>query len=370
MPRRRPTVPIALLIFPALALAAGAGLAIRPAGAVDTRITGFPRIAVWAFPGAWQDNTARFPTRCVGDLHPRPDSVRVQPRTTTVRFLRDRRAEARPDFGGYRVYRVTGRVDAVTGLPDTARMVLLRRYSLNAGDEATWHFSTVDDTTLEFMCKGKVVHDSVLTYVDPDSSGAFFKICRRTDPPNDPKGICLSRGDSIFKLIAPPGPHDGFLTWYTVTYEAKNTIDNNFEDLFVPDTTLIIAPCFGPPPDSCFNLNNKMTSVMDDPIEPTPGPTSDLERVAVVPNPYRANEAWDSATGHEVHFINLPPRARILIYTVAGDLVAELGHNDPVRDFERWNLKNQHGDDVASGIYMYRVESDQLSFQHRFVVIR
>jgi len=90
----------------------------------------------------------------------------------------------------------------------------------------------------------------------------------------------------------------------------------------------------------------------------------------VVPNPYRATEAWDTPAGHEVHFINLPTKALIRIYTVSGDLVATLDHNDTVRDFERWDLKNQNGQDVASGIYMYRVESGSLTFQHRFIVIR
>ena len=47
-------------------------------------------------------------------------------------------------------------------------------------------------------------------------------------------GITI-RGDSIVILQAPPGPHDGFLTWYTVTYEERNRADNNFQDLFVPE---------------------------------------------------------------------------------------------------------------------------------------
>jgi hypothetical protein len=209
-----------------------------------------------------------------------------------------------------------------------------------------------------------------VTFVDPDSTGAYYKICRRTEPPDDPKGRCLTPGDSVYKLIAPPGPHDGFRTWYAVTYEAKHTLDNNYEDLFVPDLTGVIGPCFGPAPDSCFNLNNKLANIVSAEVEATPGPSPNLESVAVVPNPYRATEAWDSPTGHEVHFINLPSQAKIKIYSVAGDLVAELEHNDPVRDFERWNLKNRYGQDVASGIYVYRVESATLSFQHRFVVIR
>jgi hypothetical protein len=71
-----------------------------------------------------------------------------------------------------------------------------------------------------------------------------------------------------------------------------------------------------------------------------------------------------------VHFINLPPQAKISIYTVAGDLVVVLNHSDTVHDFERWNLKNGRGKDVSSGIYMYRVEATNFSLQDRFVVIR
>ena len=355
----------------ALALVAGAGL---PGGA--SAQSGFPKIAVWAVAGAWQDSTLEFPKRCVGQFTgPLPDSIREQPRTITLRWHRDRLAEARRDFGGYRIYRVTNRTSLVTGQPDTTSMVLLRRFSVNAGDEISWHFSLVDTvsssaTYLRFMCNGKEMADSVVTFVDPDSIGQYVKICRRTNPPGDPKGICLSPGDSIYKLVAPPGPHDGFRTWYAVTYEGKNLLDNNYEDLFVPDTMGVIAPCFGAPPDSCYNLNNKLTNVISMELEPTAGPTNDLERVAVVPNPYRATEAWDTPGGHEIHFINLPSHAKIKIYTVSGDLVVELTHDDTVRDFERWNLKNQNGQDVASGIYMYRVVSGTLSFQQRFVVIR
>ena len=81
-------------------------------------------------------------------------------------------------------------------------------------------------------------------------------------------------------------------------------------------------------------------------------------------------EAWDQVGGKELHFINLPTDARIRIYTVAGDLVAELHHVSLVHDFERWDLKNQSGRDVASGIYMFRVEAAAFAFQDRFVVIR
>jgi hypothetical protein len=91
--------------------------------------------------------------------------------------------------------------------------------------------------------------------------------------------------------------------------------------------------------------------------------------VLAVPNPYRGHETWDQPGQGEVHFINLPAQSKIRIYTVAGDLVREIQHTDKVRDFERWDLKNGAGKIVASGIYVYRIESASFHFQNRLVVI-
>lgn len=347
----------------ALALVAGAGAPARAqVQCFPSQRLEFPRIDLCAFPGAWQDSTQVLPFRCAGQFQgPLADSIREEPRSVTLRFKRDRVAEARPDFGGYRIYRVTN-------TPDTARMVLIRRFSRNLGDEITWNFSVVDSSRtspnyLQFMCQGRVVHDSIVTFVDPDSNGNYVKRCRRVDA----EGRCLSLGDSVMVLLAPPGPHDGFRTWYSVTYEAYNALENTYEDLFVPD----LGNCTDPlRPSTCVNLNGKATNLMREPVEPTAGPTANLERVGVVPNPFRSNAPWDSPGGDEVHFINLPTRSTVKVYTVAGDLVRVIEHEDRVRDFARWDLKNADGRDVASGIYIYRVESGSFSFQNRFIVIR
>lgn len=349
-----------------LALVLGTGAGVREASAQ----AGFPSLKVWAFPGAFQDSTVFDSSRCVGSFGVRPDSVRRQDRTVTVRFLRNRLAELRPDFGGYRVYRVEHE-------PDTTRMQLIRRYSLNRGASATWHQSRVNVITAEYVCPpvfdttaivgGPVVHDSVITFVDADSNGSYQKVCRRVDR----FGRCITPGDSVIKLVAPPGPHNGFRLWYAVTYEKLNTTDDDNEDLFLPDTLDGFSRCANPLDRlTCPNLNNKLRNMIAVEVEPTAGPTTNLETVSVVPNPYRASEVWDRAGGNELHFVHLPPRATIKIYTVSGDLVRVLDHNDTVRDFARWDLKNASGRDVASGIYMYRVEAGSFEFQNRFVVIR
>ena len=341
----------------AVTLALVAGVSARPIHAASN----FPDIPVWAHVGAWQDSTQIVKSRCAGAFRgPLEDSVRQQPRALSLRFMRDRRAEARPDFGGYRVYRMTNS-------PDSSKAVLIRRFSLNAGSEITWRFSRLNPTTMNYICNGAVVHDSIVTFVDPDSNGNYVKVCRR---PGVLDARCETPGDSIMILAAPPGPHDGFLTWYSVTIERRNTTDADYEDLFVPDTLDAFARC-GTPGDrnTCPNLNHKLRNLAG-PVEPTGGPTADLERIYAVPNPYRGSEVWDQPGQGEIHFVNLPSRATIRIYTLAGDLVRVLEHSDQVRDFARWDLRNGAGKDIASGIYMYRIEAGRFEFQNRLVVIR
>ena len=330
--------------------------AVAPARAASS----FPDIPIWSEAGAWQDSSLVSRNRCVGTFKaPLADSLANRARSITVRFLRDRRAEARPDFGGYRIYRMTSS-------PDSSRAVLIRRFSRNAGSDLTWNLSILDSTTMKYMCRGAEVHDSIVTFVDPDSNGQYRKVCRR---PGTLNGPCQSVGDSVFILVAPPGPHDGFLTWYSVTYERRNTTDPDYEDLFIPDISNPSACGTPGVPSTCPNQNHKLRNVVG-PVEPTSGPTANLERVFVVPNPYRGGEVWDQPGQNELHFINLPARSTIKIYTVSGDLVRELEHNDPVRDFERWDLKNGAGKAVAAGIYVFRIEAGPFQYQNRFVVIR
>ncbi len=328
-----------------------------------TITVGYPNIPAWAFTGAYRSDA-------------RGDTIVARPRTLTMRWLRDPAAEASPDFGGYRIYRATS-------FGDTSAMVLLRRFSKQVGDSVfVWHFPPIDCST--------PLLDRVATFIDPDSAGRFIKVCRVRNPQNDPNGACVSLRDSVLILVPPPGPHDGFRTWYSITYEARNTTDNDYLDWSIPDTLDSFARCAvtGTSRDSCPNLNNRAANISNDvgqprvasadpdshffarAVEPTGGPTANLALVGVVPNPYRATETWNPSGDHELHFVNLPAQARIRIYTLAGDLVRDLRHSDTVRDFERWDLRNEVGRDIASGIYMYRVEAQSFNFQSRFVVIR
>ena len=100
--------------------------------------------------------------------------------------------------------------------------------------------------------------------------------------------------------------------------------------------------------------------------------------VWVVPNPYRENASWerqpvlgDAFTRH-VDFMGLPrAKARIRIYTMAGDLVQTIDHDGSNGDGqEPWNLISRNGQDVASGVYLFTVDSPLGHQVGRFVLLR
>jgi flagellar hook assembly protein FlgD len=71
-------------------------------------------------------------------------------------------------------------------------------------------------------------------------------------------------------------------------------------------------------------------------------------------------------------FTNLPPECSIRIYTIAGDLVREIQHSNlrGPQGQESWDVKTTHGDPVASGVYLWRVQSSIDAKNGKLMVIR
>ncbi len=130
---------------------------------------------------------------------------------------------------------------------------------------------------------------------------------------------------------------------------------------------------------TAFDFGNPVTDV--EPLESgygynaqqvIPGaPSKDFvgkKEVMVVPNPYRINVDYDALrwenpdrTGWNEHrrrldFINLPPQCTIRIYSLGGDLVDEIEHDDELGSSESWNLISRDVQAVVSGIYLFSVE--------------
>ena len=86
-------------------------------------------------------------------------------------------------------------------------------------------------------------------------------------------------------------------------------------------------------------------------------------KISVKPNPYKKKALFDNATDaydHKVTFYNLPPKAKITILDVSGQIVDVIyfTSSDPNNGSTFWDMFSKDGVEVASGLYIYVVEYD------------
>jgi hypothetical protein len=188
-------------------------------------------------------------------------------------------------------------------------------------------------------------------------TGLFFKgfrnntvggVVRIDYPPGAPTNNC----DSCW-VFADQANLAGFTSQYAVTsIDTLHLTANDFTE-------------------SAINPNEIAT------VQPSAPPADNLERVAVVPNPYKGSAEWDPGPGqNRVHFTHLPGGSTVRIFTTNGELVRILVQNPNANpggltgDLE-WDLKNADGRNVVSGIYIYQVESpEHRTVKGHFVIIR
>lgn len=101
-------------------------------------------------------------------------------------------------------------------------------------------------------------------------------------------------------------------------------------------------------------------------------PGKGVEDVYVAPNPYKGSAPWLRAqeVGDKIMFLNVPKRARITIYTLSGDKVIEIENKTGEGGVE-WNLLNEKGLKVVSGVYIYKVEDEKGNYKiGKFMILR
>ena len=114
-----------------------------------------------------------------------------------------------------------------------------------------------------------------------------------------------------------------------------------------------------------------------------PGPTaqSNMDNIYVVPNPYFGLSKFDGRRegdmkgdrSKRIWFVNLPERATIKIYTLAGDLVDTIEHDGATEEdiitvsraastgltasgMASWDVLSRHRQILAPGVYLYSVK--------------
>lgn len=122
---------------------------------------------------------------------------------------------------------------------------------------------------------------------------------------------------------------------YNATETADNAINNNF-------------PLYHFSSNSIFTERNNQNTAVEA-----------LNLINVVPNPYYAYSAYEQSTDdRRVKVTNLPDQCLVQIYTVQGQLVRTFQKNTSQITFLDWDLKNEKGVLVGSGMYLVRIYAD------------
>jgi hypothetical protein len=177
------------------------------------------------------------------------------------------------------------------------------------------------------------------------------------------------RADGTFVVDYPPGaPQDTCSDCWVFADGASLSGFRHEYAVTTIDTTVVINSDFYETPIDSTQL-----------VYLTPGspPKENLEDVVVVPNPFRVRAEWDPADGsHQVKFIRVPDRSTVRIFTSAGELLKTLTANQyqspgGLTGDVTWDLKNDSGNLVVSGIYLFQVETvDGRTIKGKFVIIK
>jgi hypothetical protein len=226
--------------------------------------------------------------------------------------------------------------------------------------------------------------------IDPVTGTQDFEGYRiyRTDPGDDLGGNLLAEA-SLIAQFDEPGNRTGFNNGLDairldepVTFDGDpRTYHYRFEvdGLLSGWQYLFTVTAFdeGDPDAGLTSFESSRTANAVRVFPGTPPQGQNDGSVGVYPNPYRVNAAWDggSARTRRLNFYNLPPRAEIRIYTLAGEIIAELDHDaatyqgdirwyDNFAGTERqlpggehsWDILSQNGLDIATGLYLFTVK--------------
>ncbi len=150
------------------------------------------------------------------------------------------------------------------------------------------------------------------------------------------------------------GVKNGWLNYYAVTAYDRGDPDANLESL-----------------ESSVYANRKYVYPG---VKPASGDWQG--EVRVYPNPYRGQAKWDGYGSRKrmIWFQNLPPKAEIRIFTLAGDLVDVLYHDEgysggDIQNIDEnktpvfsggehaWDLITRHDQAAATGLYLFTVEN-------------
>ena len=83
-----------------------------------------------------------------------------------------------------------------------------------------------------------------------------------------------------------------------------------------------------------------------------------MEKITVFPNPYLGGNSLEQSPSQRfVRILNLPAPSTIRIFNLSGRMVRIFEHTNPLTGYSDWDLRNDEGIKVASGLYVIHIDS-------------
>ena len=143
-----------------------------------------------------------------------------------------------------------------------------------------------------------------------------------------------------------PAPPIMYIIW-----AARRVVDRFPQD---GDSFLILANHVNGPND-VFSFNTQGAVRNDQALA-----EEDLTKILAVPNPYLGRSSYEfSSLSRQMRFTNLPAQCTIRIFSLSGDLVRTINHNNGL-SFDTWDLKTDQGVLVASGVYIAHFDAPNI----------
>lgn len=136
----------------------------------------------------------------------------------------------------------------------------------------------------------------------------------------------------------------------------------------INNTELLSVVSFNTEQTIAANKNKPLIVVLSN---PTAEKVMDLDYTmqpkSVSPGP---NPIIVTTTEERIYFKNVPAHSKVSIFNLNGALIEELNLRDDSADHATWDMRDQFGKRVASGIYLYHLRSGSFETLGKFAVIR
>ncbi len=261
----------------------------------------------------------------------------------------------------------------------------------------------------EVLClNGSIGTDPMSVWDDSNKIAESYPLdhWRRINPPaGHIRGGRIFEGYRLFRSEDPAGSPNSFSLLKQFDVDDEFSYNTGLDTMFV-DSNLVVGKrywyavtSFGIPDRLLITTPTGPGTVQIDTIL-TPESESSVDdnkasmqltfavanrngEVLVVPNPYRVdndytfeNGGWEgrgrdwTENNRKIKFIHLPPQCTIRIFTIAGELITTLTHDNPLQGELEWDLLSDSYRALASGVYVFTVESHYGTQIGKFVLIR